>query len=379
MRYLSVLFILTLCSCATKNPELASEPDSSAVVAASSATMPDFYRKYTGVLAGQNITAYLTMKNGKLGGAYYYDRIGIPIVLWPGSYDGATKRYELLEGGPGQPQVWRVAVTPGRLQGTWSGKSQAFDLDLKEADGVKLVPWIRTDSVRARPDSAEPKAIVGLELLLPQTASEAFEREIIKLFPAPGFVFAEDEAGPPSRDINEFWQRMREHYFRFYKEVLAEEKPEELSSGRMNFTMGRTSDVYFDRNDFLVLSITSYEYSGGAHGNGGTEFLNYDMRTSHAWKLSEMITVDSAKIIALLDKAAHAQFDIPENVPLNPNVLLNDLYIPANYFVTHKGITFSYWPYAIASYAQGEIQLFLPWSELRDLLKPEFAQRLGAE
>jgi hypothetical protein len=93
--------------------------------------------------------------------------------------------------------------------------------------------------------------------------------------------------------------------------------------------------------------------------------------------LNDMMTVDSAKIIALLDTVARAQYNIPQGVPLMPNVFNNELYIPENYFVTHKGITFSYWPYDIAAYAQGEIQLFIPWSELRSMLKPDFVQRLG--
>jgi hypothetical protein len=380
MRYLSALLLIFLCSCATKNPELASEQDSTASASASAAarpTTPDFYRKYTGVLAGQNITAHLTMKSGKLGGTYYYDRIGIPITLWPGAYDAASKRHELQEQAAGDPQIWRVAVLPGSLQGTWTSGSQAFDLNLAEAPGAKLVPWVRMDSLPARENLSEPKGIVGVELLLPASGSLPLEQEIIREFSSPGFVSGEREDGPASKDINEFWERSRERFFRFYRETTAEVKDADLSSGTYNFTHGRSSEVYFDRDDFLVLGISNYEYTGGAHGNGGTNYLNYDLRSSKLWKLGDMMKIDSAKIIALLDTAARAQYNIPAGVPLKPNIFNNELYLPHNYFVTHKGITFSYWPYDIATYAQGEIQLFIPWSELRELLRPEFVQRLG--
>ncbi len=374
MRYPYVLLFLLLASCSSNIREADTAADSASVV--STPNSPDFYRKYTGVLAGQNVTAHLSMKSGRLAGTYYYDRIGIPIMLWPGGMDKASGRYELHERTTGESQIWKVAVLPGTLQGTWSSGSQAFDISLSEAQGASLAPWVRMDSLRARPHLAEPEAMVGVDFLLPAAGSGPLEQEIVKLLGSSGFVMGEEESAPPAKDINEFWERSRERFFRFYREATAELKDADLGSGTHNYTLGHASEVYFDRDDFVVLSFANYEYTGGAHGNGGTNYLNYDLRSSKRWMLDDMMRVDSAKIIALLDTAARAQFNIPDGVPLMPNVFNSKLYIPQNYFVTHKGITFSFWPYDIAAYAQGEIQLFVPWTELHSILKPDFAQRL---
>ncbi len=43
-----------------------------------------------------------------------------------------------------------------------------------------------------------------------------------------------------------------------------------------------------------------------------------------------------------------------------------------NFFVTGKGIGFINNPYEIAAYVYGEIRLFIPFSEIRSLLKQEF-------
>ena len=43
-----------------------------------------------------------------------------------------------------------------------------------------------------------------------------------------------------------------------------------------------------------------------------------------------------------------------------------------NFYVTTKGIGFSYSPYEIAAYAVGEINIFIPFSELSDCLLPRF-------
>ena len=41
-----------------------------------------------------------------------------------------------------------------------------------------------------------------------------------------------------------------------------------------------------------------------------------------------------------------------------------------NFYLTGKGITFSYTPYEIAPYAAGEIQVFIPYTDMKDLLQP---------
>jgi len=40
-----------------------------------------------------------------------------------------------------------------------------------------------------------------------------------------------------------------------------------------------------------------------------------------------------------------------------------------NVFLTNGGAVFTYQPYEIASYAQGELAVFVPLSELRPLLR----------
>jgi hypothetical protein len=52
--------------------------------------------------------------------------------------------------------------------------------------------------------------------------------------------------------------------------------------------------------------------------------------------------------------------------------------VPAtgNVYVGSKGLSFVYNPYEIASYADGQITLFLPYNKLFPLLTPAFRQRM---
>ena len=55
--------------------------------------------------------------------------------------------------------------------------------------------------------------------------------------------------------------------------------------------------------------------------------------------------------------------------PLDEMLLVEQMTLTRNVYLTPGGVVFIYLPYEIASYAQGEIRLFIPYSELRGLLR----------
>jgi len=48
-----------------------------------------------------------------------------------------------------------------------------------------------------------------------------------------------------------------------------------------------------------------------------------------------------------------------------------------NFYFNDKGLAFMYNPYEVASYAQGQIVVFIPFNELKSYLVPAFAERIG--
>jgi len=87
------------------------------------------------------------------------------------------------------------------------------------------------------------------------------------------------------------------------------------------------------------------------------------------WEPSDIFTADSATLSALLTKEAEKIYGLTlsvKSVPYN-----------SNFYFDNAGITFSYDPYEIASFAEGQILVFIPYSELKDMLKPSFIKRMN--
>src|SRR6476620_7531672 len=130
--------ILLLASCASERTELPRQ-EPTPIVVQSDGTIGDFYKRYTGTIAGQNVTVHLIMVDNMLSGSYYYDKIGIPITLWSGVYDARSKSYEMSEEdryreGP----RWLVGFDGLRLLGTWTDNKKTHKIELIENSGSDL-------------------------------------------------------------------------------------------------------------------------------------------------------------------------------------------------------------------------------------------------
>lgn len=124
-----------------------------------------------------------------------------------------------------------------------------------------------------------------------------------------------------------------------------------------------------DKNISIAESI--YEYSGGAHGMSFTTVANFNKSSGKKINLTDLLSQEGIKALPnLLDKSARNQFNISNSRPLDKNgFLVNEINPSENYYVTKQGIGFFYAPYDIKSYADGEIILFIPFSDLEKYLK----------
>jgi hypothetical protein len=77
----------------------------------------------------------------------------------------------------------------------------------------------------------------------------------------------------------------------------------------------------------------------------------------------------AAQLPALLDRAVRPLVGLQANEPLSKQLFVRKMPVTHNVFLAPGGVVFIYQPYEIASFAQGEIRVFLPFSELRPLLR----------
>ncbi|BDW92172.1 DUF3298 and DUF4163 domain-containing protein [Muricauda ruestringensis] len=128
--------------------------------------------------------------------------------------------------------------------------------------------------------------------------------------------------------------------------------------------------VYEDEN-VITFMLNSYSFTGGAHGYASTSYLNFDKKKGvelENWQLFE--DLDG------FEDFAETKFRIQEKIPQDSNINSTgfmfegeSFHLPNNLGYTNEGLKLIYNQYEVASYADGPIELILPYNEINLYLK----------
>ena len=93
--------------------------------------------------------------------------------------------------------------------------------------------------------------------------------------------------------------------------------------------------------------------------------------------LSDVVKIDSNTLQGLLEKNLRKQYNIKPGDELSSVLFDNFLKPNGNFYFNSRGLAFMYNPYEVASYAQGQIVVFIPFDQLSSFVVPAFAERIG--
>lgn len=139
-------------------------------------------------------------------------------------------------------------------------------------------------------------------------------------------------------------------------------------------------DVALAKDDLIAIQFTVSSYSAGAaHPNSYTEVMNFDLKNGKSLKLADLFLPGSKYLQTLskfsiqeLKKQAKAQGDY---------AAMDDDWIKRgagaeltnydNWTITKKGLGITFDPYQVAAYAAGPQNVLVPYSELKEIIKPD--------
>ena len=154
-------------------------------------------------------------------------------------------------------------------------------------------------------------------------------------------------------------------------DALKEAKEYEMSA----YETQMLTEYLGQRENIATFTIFSHNYTGGAHGLYGTDFVLVDLKKKAVIKVED-IFVKSAqdKLKSLLWERYRNQYRNEQDELIEPFISKDDFYVSENVYFSREGITFVYPPYALGSYAEGEKELTLSFYEndLKSILTPEF-------
>ncbi|MGM9479036.1 DUF3298 domain-containing protein [Pedobacter sp. GSP4] len=342
-----------------------------------------FYKRLEGTIAGKKVVVHLQKVNDDVSGTYYYDGswLNLSTDTLVGKDSILLTEYSFYESyftqdfkSPHLALKWNG----NGFNGTWESgdKTKKFPIALTEKypeNSYAFNAGIYQDSVKALPNQAKsPVAQISFEYL-ESTSKDEFgtwlNTELKKIIGI-----------KPTVDRKTGFKNIASAYFKDYKTQVAEQQ----KNGRdddyqawMNYTNNSQQSVTYNDNGYVVIDFLADAYTGGAHGNYGSTMYCLDVKNKKQLLLSDIVKIDTNSLAKILERNLRKDYNIKAKDALSTVLFDNFIKPNKNFYFNANGLAFMYNPYEVASYAQGQIVVFIPFAELKTFLVPEFAQRMG--
>ncbi|SFA59725.1 protein of unknown function [Pedobacter suwonensis] len=345
-----------------------------------------FYKRLEGTIAGKKVVMHLQRvdDHDEVSGTYYYDgswlNLSTDTVIGKDSIVLAEYNfYESYFNQDSKSPLLKLKWNGKGFDGIWESgdKTKKYPVALTEKYPEGSYPFsigIYRDSVKAFADRTKsPTAEISFQYLESKSNDENskwLDSELKKIF---GLEQADRLTG---------FKNLATTYFSDYKTEVAEQQKDGRGSefeAWMNYTDNSQQTVNYNDNGYVVVDFLTDTYTGGAHGNYNSSMICLDVQNKKQLALTDIIKIDSNVLSGILERNLRKEYNIKAKDALS-TVLFDDFIKPNNnFYFNANGIAFMYNPYEVASYAQGQIVIFIPYSDVRTYLVPAFAKRMGVK
>src|SRR5258708_7827617 len=323
---------------------------------------------YRGTIANNlSIEMILTRDGDRLTGTYFYPKVGKNINL-AGTVDrdGNVQLKEADESGK----------DTGIFKGKWKPATDSPDPALNEIDGK----W-------SKPDGTKETAFQVFEQPIAFSAAVRVTPKIIKEANKAKH-YTVDAEHPQIEGDTHFDNFNREVRNLITKDVVAfktSETSDETDSGSetpaetMDSTLDIGYEIRYATDDLISVEFTEGAYErGAAHGNSNTTVVNYDVKNGKKLGLADLFNPKSNFLNVISE---YCLKNLRERSKKDKDAMFDEEMMKSgaspradNYrawAITKKGLWITFDPYQVAAYAAGPQYVLVPYSALKDIIKPD--------
>ena len=300
---------------------------------------------FTGLLGkAVRLQMKLAHENGKVTGAYFYEKYGRWIQL-EGVASANTVR---LDEKSGDKVTATFQINHGR--GGWTGQ-------WRSTNGRKQFPLklaLRSSSVHRRVKGEFQSDTQTTFPILNGLAGQHFNNAIQQKLMA---------------RYNDMLVTRREAFAEFKEDIL--NNPEAFGQSMLGWSYNNTANLRYWSVDLVSVYAHNYEYTGGAHGN------YHDFSVNLWWcdeRVQELQLADlfmpGGKWRQILSEMLQRELVRREaSYVVEGTVNSTDFLEPSGFTISPAGVEFHYAPYSMGPYAQGSFDVLIPHKNLRPLVR----------
>jgi Protein of unknown function (DUF3298) len=326
-------------------------------------------------------------ENGEsnLTGTYHYVNQGKTIHLW-GSLNGDRASLEESVLRYGDP-------VSGRFEGKWSfgdtKGSVTFEGSWTSGDGQRKLPFALKESGKENHPGLDfyhfseaysrqrgsRKMQRSHALTLPQLQGTGANIEringLIRSLALIQLGSSEAQPEPPPSGSTPSLLTLE----RAVKAILPEKNEiEDLEIGHFeSLTFDDEFSVMLNVMEIVSLRMLHSDYTGGAHPNSNAGHVTFDLKSGKELNLDDQMNPGWRDTVTQLAELRLREiYKIKEEEALNEKGPLfeSSLALNDNWFLCPEGLGFSFDPYEIGPYSAGFIETVVPYSKLKELVKP---------
>lgn len=332
-----------------------------------------WYKHLKGTVGKYPITMHLHRHAEGYAGFYYYESTQEPIYFTGDDTTQLGKIHlrvfgERME----QDEHFVFGLKGSEAVGSWKKDKTTLAFEARALPDSFQFSYVYTSGTMnfqgMESDSAYwPRANFEYSTVWPQaktTATEFLRNELLEM----AWIRDEPLPNPTPEYIHPILALNQAAFFQDYLEEHKDVTPEQVKEFSFSFNLEELHQVMivYRSPRFIVLTQFLYTYTGGAHGNYGSNYVVLNLGKKKILKLSDILTEQGIKMLpALLEANFRKKFGLKPGESLMEGGLFENRLLPnENFFITGKGIGFNYVPYEVAPYVMGEFQVFIPFSEL---------------
>ena len=152
---------------------------------------------------------------------------------------------------------------------------------------------------------------------------------------------------------------------------LAEHQAEFLKNAEPGWASYLQAKLRERHGDLLVIELSSYRYTGGAHGQPGRGFINYDHRRDRELRLQDVLVPGQEGRFWRVARQAHQRW-LAENGHDGEFAARWPFRQTPHIALLADGVLLKYDVYSIAPYSSGHPELFIAREQLAGILKADY-------
>jgi hypothetical protein len=150
----------------------------------------------------------------------------------------------------------------------------------------------------------------------------------------------------------------------FYQDYLRDFSDFNEVDFPLNYNYNYKFNVMFFNTEYVTLKNENYAYTGGAHGNYSTLYHVFNAKNGKLLSVNDLVN-DTLKLQEIAKQQFYKLKNIDASKPINDQGYWfekNNFSLNSNFGLLNDTLIFTYNPYEITSYAEGQTELKIPMS-----------------